>query len=45
MSYKDDYCDEMFNDPEYNARMEEQQRYDHEVMGELWKEEFSLQEK
>lgn len=42
MDYKDNFCDAMYSDPEYIDRMEELQRYDYEVMGELWEEDFRM---
>ena len=36
---KEQICEAMYEDPEYIENMEALQRYDHEVMGELWEEE------
>jgi len=41
MDYEDMFS-LMFDDPEYRERMDEMQRHDHKVMGELWVEENGL---
>lgn len=38
-TFKEDICQDMFNDPEYVAEMQRLQDLDFELMGELWGEE------